>query len=336
MALFILILLLLAAMAGVLGAVLKATLVIVLSLVLTVVLLAWIGAWYAKRRMRAFQRDFQIRVDQSRRRSEAYDIGHQPPAGVLPPGSSETAGNTGALSIPPAPGAARTARDVLRTLEEMGDPSRLEGMARYGIRTDRRPRRHRHRAPTPRARPAARPRARGRPVGLGRPRGAHPRPRWSTTPRCVTEAQMDAWVSDLDSWDVCDAVCGNLFDRTPFALDKAVEWARREPEFEKRAAFAVMACAAVHRKDLPDAAFGSLLPAIREGATDDRNYVKKAVSWALRQIGKRSAELNARAIRDRRADRADRCPIRQVDRARRPPRAAQRRGAGAASEGPLT
>jgi hypothetical protein len=81
MAVFILILLLLAAMAGVLGAVLKATLVIVLSLVFAVVLLAWIGAWYAKRRIRAFQQDFQIRVDESRRRSEAYDIGHEPPAG---------------------------------------------------------------------------------------------------------------------------------------------------------------------------------------------------------------------------------------------------------------
>jgi Flp pilus assembly protein TadB len=85
MAVFILILLLLAAMVGVLGAVLKATLVIVLSLVLTVVLVAWIGAWYAKRRVRAFQRDFQIRVDQSRRRAEAYDIGHQPDPGP-PPG----------------------------------------------------------------------------------------------------------------------------------------------------------------------------------------------------------------------------------------------------------
>ena len=108
---------------------------------------------------------------------------------------------------------------------------------------------------------------------------------------------MDAWVAGFDSWDVCDGVCGNLFDRTPLALDKAVEWSTREPEFEKRAAFAVMACAAVHRKDLPDAEFGSLLPVIRDGATDDRNYVTKAVSWALRQIGKRSAELNARAIR---------------------------------------
>ena len=99
---------------------------------------------------------------------------------------------------------------------------------------------------------------------------------------------MEAWVADLDSWDVCDGVCGNLFDRTPFALDKAVEWSSREPEFQKRAAFALMASAAVHRKDLPDAAFASLMPVIRAQAIDERNYVKKAVSWALRQIGKRS------------------------------------------------
>jgi len=76
-----------------------------------------------------------------------------------------------------------------------------------------------------------------------------------------------------------------------------VEWTGREPEFERRAGFVLMACAAVHRKDLPDAPFASLLPLIREQATDDRNYVKKAVSWALRQIGKRSLGLNAKAIR---------------------------------------
>ena len=116
-------------------------------------------------------------------------------------------------------------------------------------------------------------------------------------PAMVSEAQMEAWVADLDSWDVCDGVCGNLFDRTPFALDKAVEWSSREPEFEKRAGFALMAWAAVHRKDLPDAAFASLLPVIRAQAIDERNYVKKAVSWALRQIGKRNSGLNPQAIR---------------------------------------
>ena len=116
-------------------------------------------------------------------------------------------------------------------------------------------------------------------------------------PTLVTEAQMDAWVSVLDSWDVCDAVCGNLFDRTPFALDKAVEWSAREPEFEKRARFALMAWSSTHRKDLPDRSFAALLPTIRESSTDDRTYVRKGISWALRSIGKRSPALNAKAIR---------------------------------------
>jgi 3-methyladenine DNA glycosylase AlkD len=118
-----------------------------------------------------------------------------------------------------------------------------------------------------------------------------------STTALVSERQMDAWFSDLDSWDACDAVCGNLFDRTPFALDKAVEWTGREPEFERRAGFVLMACAAVHRKDLHDGAYAALLSTIRGASTDDRTYVKKAVSWALRQIGKRSLGLNAKAIR---------------------------------------
>jgi 3-methyladenine DNA glycosylase AlkD len=178
----------------------------------------------------------------------------------------------------------------------MGDPSRVEGMARYGIRTD-----HAFGVTVTELRRLAR--------DL-RPDHELAAALWSSgvhearilaslvdDATLVTEEQMDAWVSGLDSWDVCDAVCGNLFDRTPFALDKAVEWTGREPEFERRAGFALMAWAAVHRKDLPDRAFAALLPTIRASSTDDRIYVKKAISWALRQIGKRSAELNARAIR---------------------------------------
>jgi 3-methyladenine DNA glycosylase AlkD len=177
----------------------------------------------------------------------------------------------------------------------MGDPARVEGMARYGIRTD-----HAVGVTVTELRRLAR--------GL-RPDHELAAALWTSgvhearilaslvdEPALVTEAQMDAWVSTLDSWDVCDAVCGNLFDRTPFALDKAVEWAGREPEFERRAGFALMAWASVHRKDLPDRAFASLLPTIRESSTDDRTYVRKAVSWALRQIGKRSLGLNAKAI----------------------------------------
>jgi 3-methyladenine DNA glycosylase AlkD len=115
-------------------------------------------------------------------------------------------------------------------------------------------------------------------------------------PSSVTEAQMERWVSDLTSWDLCDQLCGNLFDRTPYAFDRALGWSRRDEEFIKRAGFVLMATSAVHRKDVSDARFEVFLPAISAQATDDRNYVKKAVSWALRQIGKRSPGLNRKAI----------------------------------------
>jgi 3-methyladenine DNA glycosylase AlkD len=115
-------------------------------------------------------------------------------------------------------------------------------------------------------------------------------------PARVTEAQMERWVSDLGSWDLCDQLCGNLFDRTPFVFDVALRWSRREEEFVKRAGFVLMASSAVHRKDVRDARFEAFLPAIRAQASDDRNYVKKAASWALRQIGKRSLRLHRKAI----------------------------------------
>jgi 3-methyladenine DNA glycosylase AlkD len=132
-------------------------------------------------------------------------------------------------------------------------------------------------------------------VELGDPRGADPRHDRRRAGPGDRGADGD-WAGDFDSWDLCDQACGNLFDRTPFALEKAAEWAGREEEFVKRAGFALMAVAAVHRKDVPDRRFEELLPQIRAGATDDRNYVKKAVSWALRQIGKRSPRLHRKAI----------------------------------------
>jgi 3-methyladenine DNA glycosylase AlkD len=188
------------------------------------------------------------------------------------------------------------ARDVVRTLERLGDRSRLEGMARFGIDTTRAVG-----VTVTELRRLARDLGPDHELAAALwASGVHEARLLASLvdePATVSEAQMEAWVADLDSWDVCDGVCSNLFDRTPFALDKAVEWSRREPEFQKRAAFALMASAAVHRKDLPDAAFASLLPVIRAQAIDERNYVKKAVSWALRQIGKRSSGLNSRAVR---------------------------------------
>jgi 3-methyladenine DNA glycosylase AlkD len=115
-------------------------------------------------------------------------------------------------------------------------------------------------------------------------------------PQKVTPEQMDAWAADFDSWDVCDQACATLFDRTPHAPGKALAWSERQEEFVKRAGFALMACLAWHDKKADDALFESFLPAILREATDERNFVKKAVNWALRQIGKRDRNLNAKAI----------------------------------------
>lgn len=116
-------------------------------------------------------------------------------------------------------------------------------------------------------------------------------------PDKVTPRQMDAWVAGIDSWDVCDQVCGNLWDKTPLAWSKARSWARREEEFVRRAAFALIACLAWHDKEAADARFIAVLPLIHRGAADERNFVKKGVSWALRNIGKRNPGLRREAIR---------------------------------------
>ena len=116
-------------------------------------------------------------------------------------------------------------------------------------------------------------------------------------PQQLTPELMDAWITAFDSWDVCDQMCLNTFRHSPHAFAKVREWAEREPEFERRAAFALLATLAVHAKKEPDATFIALLPLIEQAATDERNFVKKAVNWALRQIGKRPAvTLHAAAL----------------------------------------
>jgi 3-methyladenine DNA glycosylase AlkD len=115
-------------------------------------------------------------------------------------------------------------------------------------------------------------------------------------PQSLTEAQLEAWVKDFDSWDVCDQCCINLFRRTPWAYQKAAAWSHRPEEFVKRAAFALMATLAVHDKKAADTVFLDFLPLIKQAAGDERNFVKKAINWALRQIGKRNAALNRAAV----------------------------------------
>jgi 3-methyladenine DNA glycosylase AlkD len=115
-------------------------------------------------------------------------------------------------------------------------------------------------------------------------------------PKRVTQQQMDKWVADFYSWDVCDQVCGNLFDRTEFAVDKALEWSKSEKEYIKRAGFVLMAEFAVHNKKAGNEDFLQFFPIIEREAWDDRNFVKKAVNWSLRQIGKRNKDLHKIAI----------------------------------------
>jgi 3-methyladenine DNA glycosylase AlkD len=186
--------------------------------------------------------------------------------------------------------------DVLEKLRAKAQPDQLEGMARYGMAVERR-----LGVKIPELRRLAREIGQGHQLALAL---------WETgvaeamilasmidTPEEVSEAQMEAWVADFDSWDVCDQVCMNLFEKTPWVWDKIREWAGREEEFVKRAAFALIACLAWHDEEAGDEAFIEMIPVIKAGATDGRNYVKKAVSWALRNVGKRNLALNEAAIR---------------------------------------
>jgi len=116
-------------------------------------------------------------------------------------------------------------------------------------------------------------------------------------PKLVTKKQMDSWAIKFDTWSVCDQCCMKLFYMTPFAYKKIFEWSEREEEFVKRAAFALIAVLAVHDKQAPDHKFEQFFPIIIRESTDNRNYVKKAVNWALRHIGKRNIVLNQKAIK---------------------------------------
>ena len=115
-------------------------------------------------------------------------------------------------------------------------------------------------------------------------------------PKQLTVAQMDAWCRDFDNWGTVDTACFALFDRSPHAWGRVAPWVKRRDEFQKRAGFVMVACLAAHDKAAPDPAFMKCLPLIEAGAADDRNFVKKGVSWALRHIGHRSPALHAAAL----------------------------------------
>ena len=186
-------------------------------------------------------------------------------------------------------------KQLIKQLKGLSDPKAVEGMARYGIKPDRA-----LGVSIPKLRKLARETGKDHALALGLwSSGIHEAPILAgmvEDPNSVTETQMEEWVSEFDSWDLCDQVCMNLFWLTPFAYAKCFEWSSREEEFVKRAGFALMARLAWSDKGASDERIAGFLPAIKKEATDGRNYVKKAVNWALRQIGKRNIALNSLAV----------------------------------------
>jgi len=186
-------------------------------------------------------------------------------------------------------------KDVLDKLQSKAKPEQLQGMAKYGIAVEQR-----LGVSVPDMRKLAKEIGREHKLALDL---------WKTgiaearivagmvgDPAKLTEEQMEDWVKDINSWDVCDQVCMNLFEKNQLAWKKIVDWSEREEEFVKRTAFSLIACLAWHDKKASDEKFIELFPVIVRGATDERNFVKKAVNWALRNIGKRNLNLNGAAI----------------------------------------
>ncbi|MBA3284169.1 MAG: DNA alkylation repair protein [Nitrosopumilus sp.] len=195
----------------------------------------------------------------------------------------------------PSPEIQHTVNQIISEPAKLKNETNLQGMARFGIATDKA-----FGIKLPVLREIAKPYKSNHDLALAL---------WETgwhecrllavfidDPKHVMENQMEHWVKDFNSWDICDQAC-SFFGKTRFAVQKAFEWTERKPEFEKRAGFALIAWMAVHLKKEPDKFFLQFLLLIEREACDERNFVKKAVNWALRQIGKRNAELNKAALK---------------------------------------
>ncbi len=189
-----------------------------------------------------------------------------------------------------------TYENILKQLKSLSNPEVVAGMARFGIDSNNT---YGVSIPTLRkmARDSGKNHALARQLWYSCIHEARILAGMIDSPEEVTEEQMESWVKDFNSWDVCDQVCSNLFDKTEFAYKKAVEWSKREEEFVKRAGFVLIAALAVHDKSAKDEEFVKFLPIIKRESVDSRNFVKKAVNWALRQIGKRNPNLNKEAIK---------------------------------------
>ena len=184
---------------------------------------------------------------------------------------------------------------LVRELRRIGDPVVVEGMNRFGIRGSKM-----LGVSVPNLRKLAAQNGKDHETALELwATGIHDARLLATMidePAKVNEEQLEAWIKDFDSWDIVDQACGNLINKTSFATTKALEWTKREREYEKRSGFSLIAMIAVHDKKSGDKTFLDFLPSIVRESNDERNFVKKAVNWSLRQIGKRNQALNKAAI----------------------------------------
>jgi 3-methyladenine DNA glycosylase AlkD len=205
------------------------------------------------------------------------------------PSAPSTVAATSTTSVP------QRVRAVLAKLERQGSRGNREGMARYGIVAEKV-----FGVSVGTLRSLSKELGRDHELALALWDSGWYEARMLTAfvdePDRVTPAQMDRWCRDFDNWAICDALCFHLFDKTPHAFAKVKQWAKRKDEFEKRAAFALLASVAAHDKSAPEEAFVRCLPLVERAAIDERNFVKKGVSWALRGIGHRTPTLHAAAI----------------------------------------
>lgn len=186
--------------------------------------------------------------------------------------------------------------EILKKLKSLADPEAVKGMARYGINP-----KNNLGVSIYKLRPIAKEIGKDHELALKLwGSGIHDARLLACfieDPAKATGGQMDFWAKDFDSWDVCDQACTSLFDLTPLAWTKVFEWAKRDEEFVKRAAFSLIAGLAVHDKKASDKKFEQFSHLIKKHSIDERNYVKKAVNWALRNIGKRNLALNKQMIK---------------------------------------
>jgi len=194
-------------------------------------------------------------------------------------------------------------QEIIKKINSLQNPGNIEGMARFGIR----PKTKVYGVSIPELRKIAKIikknlpcRQAGHKLALklwdSKIHEARILAGFIGEPEKATEQQIEKWVRGFDSWDVCDQVCSSFLDKTEFAYKKVFEFSKRKEEFVKRTAFALIACLAVHNKKLKDEDFLKFFPLIKKESIDERNFVKKAVNWALRQIGKRNLNLNKKAI----------------------------------------